>query len=413
MKIEELTLKIIAADYTYIDGRYHKDYAVAFEKKIIAVGPAKEMMELYPDTEWIEKVSDSVLYPGFINTHVHLEFSSNKTTLNYGSYLPWLHSVIEDRNSLTETCTTEVMAEACQSMMQSGVSTIGAISSMGVDLDACVTTPQRVVFFNELIGSNPQTVDVLYSDFIQRYNSSAQYKDERVTPAIAIHSPYSVHPIVLKKAVAFAKEKQSLLSAHFLESEAERLWLTHSEGEFKSFFDTFFNQNRATTTIEEFLSGFDGYPTHFVHCVHAQEQELEKIAREKHTIAHCPRSNRLLGCGKLDLQRLERLGIPFSLATDGLSSNNSLNIFDELRATLMMHHETNLHMLSLRLIRAITSDAAKILQLNCGQITKGYEADFALIQLAEKPKREEDIALWTILHTEQVTELYIEGERYI
>jgi len=411
--MKELTLKIITADYTYIDGRYHKAYAVAFEKKIVAVAPVETIREQYPDAEWIEKVSHSVLYPGLINTHVHLEFSSNKTTLNYGSYLPWLHSVIEDRNHLTETCTTEMMIEACQSMMQSGVSTIGAISSMGLDLDACTTTPQRVIFFNELIGSNPQTVDALYDDFIQRYNSSAEYTEKRVTPAIAIHAPYSVHPIVLKKAVAFAKEKQSLLSAHFLESQAERQWLTHSKGEFKSFFDTFFNQNRATTTIEAFLSGFDGYPTHFTHCVHAKEKELEKIAREKHTIAHCPRSNRLLGCGKLDLQRLERLDIPFSLATDGLSSNNSLNIFDELRAALMMHHETNLHMLSLRLIRAITSDAAKILHLNCGQIAQEYEADFALIQLPEEPKREEDIALWTILHTNQVTELYIEGERYI
>ncbi len=381
--MKKLSLKIITADFIYVDGKYQKNYAVAFETKIIAVDSTEKIIKRYPDAELLDKVPHSVLYPGFINTHVHLEFSSNKTTLNYGSYIPWLYSVIEDRNHLTETCTTEMMIEACQSMMQSGISTIGAISSMGLDLDACTKTPQRVVFFNELIGSNPQTVDALYADFVQRYNSSAEFSSERVTPAIAIHSPYSVHPIVLKKAVSFAKEKQSLLSAHFLESEAERQWLDHSEGEFKSFFDTFFNQNRAATTTEEFLSQFDGYPTHFTHCVHAKEKELEKIAQEKHTIAHCPRSNRLLGCGRLDLKNLERLNIPFSLATDGLSSNDSLNIFDEMRAALMLHYETNLHMLSERLIRSVTSDAADILDLKCGQITEGYEADFALVQLPE------------------------------
>jgi len=411
--MKELSLKIITADYIYIDGKYQKNYAVAFEKKIIAAAPLEKIIEHYPDAELLEKVPHSVLYPGFINTHVHLEFSSNKTTLNYGSYIPWLYSVIEDRNHLAETCSTETMVEVCQSMMQSGISTIGAISSMGLDLNACIETPQRVIFFNELIGSNPQTVDALYADFIQRYNSSEDLAKERVTPAIAIHSPYSVHPIVLKKAVTFAKEKQSLLSAHFLESEAERQWLDHSEGEFKSFFDTFFNQNRAATSAGEFLSQFDGYPTHFTHCIHASEEELQKIAQENHTIAHCPRSNRLLGCGRLDLKSLERLDIPFSLATDGLSSNNTLNIFDELRAALMMHYEPNLHILSQRLIHSITSEAAKILNLKCGQIIEGYEADFALIQLPEEPKREEDIALWTILHTDKVKQLFIEGEQYL
>ncbi|MEA3456325.1 MAG: metal-dependent hydrolase [Campylobacterota bacterium] len=406
-------MKIITADYTYIDGEYKKAYAVAFEEKIIAAAPFKKIIEQYPDATLMKQVPHSVLYPGLINTHVHLEFSSNRTTLNYGSYIPWLYSVIEDRNHLTETCTTETMAEACQSMMQSGVTALGAISSMGLDLDACITTPQRVIFFNELIGSNPQTVDALYTDFIQRYNSSSDLAKDRVTPAVAIHSPYAVHPIVLKKAVSFAKEKESLISAHFLESEAERQWLDHSEGEFKSFFDSFFNQNRAATSAGEFLSQFDGYPTHFTHCVHAEEKELQKIAQEKHTIAHCPRSNRLLGCGRLDLKSLERLDVPFSLATDGLSSNNSLSIFDELRAALMMHYETNLHILSQRLIRSVTSDAAKILNLKCGQIAEGYEADFALIQLPEELKREEDIALWTILHTDKVKQLFIEGERYI
>ncbi len=406
-------MKIITADYTYIDGEYKKAYAVAFEEKIIAIAPFKKIIEQYPDATLMEQVPHSVLYPGLINTHTHLEFSTNRTTLKYGSFIPWLYSVIEDRNHLAETCTTEVMGEACHAMLESGVTAFGAISSMGLDLDACIAAPQRVIFFNELIGSNPQTVDALYVDFMERYNASANYAKERVTPAIAIHSPYSVHPIVLKKAVAFAKEKKSLLSAHFLESEAERQWLDHSEGAFQSFFESFFNQSKAVTTIEEYLSQFDGYPTHFTHCVQAKKKELKKIAEEKHTIAHCPRSNRLLGCGKLEIGKLKELDIPFTIATDGLSSNYSLNLFDELRAALMMHYEMNLHKLSKQLMRSVTSDAAKILNLNCGQIREGYEADFALIQLPEKPKEEGDIALWTILHTDKVAQLYIEGERYI
>jgi cytosine/adenosine deaminase-related metal-dependent hydrolase len=371
------------------------------------------LIEQYPEAEPVYQEPDTVLYPGFINTHVHLEFSANKTTLKYGSFIPWLYTVIDDRNRLAEMCTAEIRRQACDDMLQSGVTAFGAISSFGLELDTCVAAPQSVVFFNELIGSNPEKLDAFYDDFLQRYEASSQYADNNITPAIAIHSPYSVHPDILKKAVAFAKEKQSVLSTHFLESQAEQAWLDHSDGEFKPFFNSFFNQSKALTSIDGFLSQFDGYPSHFAHCVQAGEKELEKIAQEGHTIAHCPRSNRLLGCGRLQIEKLETLNIPFSIATDGLSSNNTLNIFDELRAALMMHYDLELQALAKHLIRSVTSDAADILKLDCGRIAEGYQADFALIRLPEKPKLEEDIALWTILYTRKVTQLYIKGERYV
>ena len=137
------------------------------------------------------------------------------------------------------------------------------------------------------------------------------------------------------------------------------------------------------------------------------------MAQEGHSIAHCPRSNRLLGCGALDLEKLESLNIPFTTATDGMSSNYSLNLFDELKAALMLHSGPDLRRLSKHLIRSVTLDAAKILGLPCGRIAEGHTSDFALVQLPEKPDIESDIALWTILHTERVEQLFIDGERYI
>ena len=406
-------MKIITAEYIYIDGEYLKEYAVAFEEKIIAVGRYQDIIEQYPEAQLMKQLPHSVLYPGFTNTHVHLEFSTNRTTLKYGDFITWLYSVIEDRNHLSSICTTEIMLEACREMLESGITTFGAISSMGLDLDACVETPQRVVYFNELIGHNPQKLDTLYSEFLHRYESSTHYAGHNVIPAVAIHSPYSVHPSIRKKAVTFAKENDLLISAHFLESEAERQWLDHSKGDFKSFFENFFDQSRALTTIDEYLAEFDGHPTHFTHCVQAGEKELKKIAEENHTIAHCPRSNRYLGCGRLAIEKLDKLDIPFTVATDGLSSNNSLNLFDELRAALMMHGDLEISKLSRQLINAVTRDAAKILKLNAGTIREGYKADFALIQLPEDPKQEDEIALWTILHTDKVSQLYIDGEQLI
>lgn len=404
-------MKIIHADFIYTPEGFVKNRAVAFTDTIEEIGTFETLKAKYTEAEIIQAPAHSVLYPGFINTHVHLEFSANRTSLAYGSFGPWLDSVIEHREDLMGACTNEVMMHECEEMMRSGVTTFGAISSFGNELEVCEKTPQRVVFFNELIGSNAMYADMLYGDFQERVKASQSCDpSSRIIPAIAIHAPYSVHPILLQKAVNVAKKNRMPLSAHFLESREEREWLESNAGTFKAFFQKYFNTSTSVTTVEEFIHAFDTHPTHFAHCVQATQEELDYLHQKGHSIAHCPRSNRYLGCGRL---RIEELLLPFTVATDGLSSNNSLNIFDELRAAIMLHNDIPIQKLSLHLLRAVTSDAAEILGLNCGKIQVGKFADFAVVTLPQAPVREEDLALWTILHTKEVSQVYIEGEQYV
>ena len=404
-------MKIINADFLYTPNGYVQNQAVAFTEAIKDIGTLEELIQRYPDAKVIQTEPNSILYPGFINTHVHLEFSANKTSLAYGSFQPWLDSVIEHRDELIGACNNEMMLDECKEMMRSGITTFGAISSFGNELEVCEQTPQRVVFFNELIGSNAMYADMLYGDFQERVRASQSCdKSSRIIPAVAIHSPYSVHPILLQKAVNIAKKNNMPISAHFLESQAEREWLESSSGTLRAFFLKYFNTSTTVTNIEEFMHAFDTYPTHFTHCVQATQEELNYLAQKGHSIAHCPRSNRYLGCGRL---AIEDLPLPFTVATDGLSSNDSLNIFDELRAAIMLHNDIPIQELSEKLLRAVTGDAAEILGLNCGKIEVDKLADFAVLTLPEEPKRTEELALWSILHTKEASEVYIEGEKYV
>jgi len=403
-------MKIINPSYSYIDGLFKEEIAIAFSNKIEAIDTLENIQKNYPNAELIETKENAVLYPGFINTHVHLEFSANKTTLQYGEFMPWLNSVIVNREELIGKCDNAMMLQECEAMMRSGITTFGAISSFGTELEVCMETPQKVIFFNELIGSNAATADMLYGDFLERLDASKKC-GHGVTPAIAIHSPYSVHPIVLKRAVDVAKNENLPLSAHFLESQAEREWLENNSGDFLEFFQKFFSTSMAVTTIDEFMQSFDNVPTHFVHAVQATKEELAYLAEHGHSIAHCPRSNRLLGCGRLPIEELIKLDMPFTIATDGLSSNNSLNIFDELRAGLMLHHLGSLEKLANLLIKNITSTPAQIFNLNSGEIKIGKDADFALITLPDKIQNTKSIALQTILHTHEVSSVYIEGKK--
>ena len=407
-------MKILVADHIYTPEGFISDQAVAFTETIRDIGSREALQKKYPNAECIETESNSVIYPGFINTHVHLEFSANKTSLKYGSFMPWLDTVIEHREDLVGCCDNAMMMHECQTMLHSGTTTFGAVSSFGNELEICEKAPQRVVFFNELIGSNAQYADMLYGDFTERVKASQSCEASSfITPAIAIHSPYSVHPVILQKAVTLAKQNNFPLSAHFLESQAEREWLEKGEGELKLFFEKYFNTSTPVTTIEEFMLAFDTYPTHFTHAVQTTKEELEHLASKGHSVAHCPRSNRYLGCGRLRIEALNALDIPYTVATDGLSSNDSLNIFDELRAAVMLHHQAPIQELSQKLIKTVTSDAADILGLDCGRIAVGKLADIAVVTLREAPKREEEIALWTVLHTKEVSQVYINGEKHV
>ncbi|HIP51671.1 MAG TPA: metal-dependent hydrolase [Campylobacterales bacterium] len=405
-------MTIINPNYIYIDNKFQENLAVAFDTKIQAIDSVENLQKLYPNASLETPRENSVLYPGFINTHVHLEFSANKTTLQYGEFMPWLNSVIENREELVGSCGNEVMLNACNEMMCSGVTTFGAISSFGTELEVCTKTPQKVLFFNELIGSNATTADMLYADFLERLAESKNCVNDGIIPAIAIHSPYSVHPIVLQRAIAVAKKEGLPLSAHFLESQAEREWLEKEKGDFLDFFEKFFSTSMPVTNIEEFMNAFNSVPTHFTHAVQATEEELNFLSSKGHSIAHCPRSNRLLGCGRLSIETLIENDMPFTTATDGLSSNNTLSILDELRAALMLHHLAPLEELASLLIKSITSNPAEIFSLNSGKIEVGKDADFAFVTLPAKPSNLKSIALQTILHVNEVDEVWIEGKKF-
>ncbi len=401
-------MKIITAKWIYDGEHLLADRAVAFEKRIEAVGPTKEITRLFPEANIVELPENEVLLPGLINPHLHLEFGANTTHLRYGDFMGWLNSVISKRDELIEACKAGCFKRQIEFMLESGITSFGAVSSYGRDLKACAAAPQRVVFFNEAIGSQPAAVDALYADFMQRLEDSEKMASETFIPAIAIHSPYSVHPILIKKILSHADKRA--LSAHFMESPAERDWLTKGEGDFRPFFENFLKQSSPLSFPEEFLQLLDGKKCMLTHAVWADENLLEMIAKSGHSITHCPRSNRLLGCGRLKIERLEEYEIAWTLGTDGLSSNNSLSLWDEMRAALMMHSAYEPNTLAENLLKASTSRAADALFLPAGRIKKSNYADMITVPLAHKIEREEDFALQLIVHAKEARKVIIGGE---
>ena len=397
----------LKADYVLTMNKNYdilRNAEVLFDEKIIDIG-----YNLKGDTIYLGK--NSVIMPALINTHTHLEFSSNKTLLNYGDFITWLESVIDKREEIFSLCKGECYKNAIEEMKKSGICAFGEISSSAMDLKYLKHSPLKVVYFNEIIGSNPAIVDTMYQDFLNRLEESLNIKNDKFKPAVSIHSPYSVHPILMDKIINIAKEKNLPIEAHFMESKAERRWLDKGEGEFKLFFEKHFKKAKPLIKPIEFIEKFKNTNTTFVHCVYANDNELQKINEINASIAHCPVSNRLLNVGKLDLEKVKNYKIDYSVATDGLSSNYSLNLFKEIRAALLMHTDLHPKYLAKDLLKAVTINGAKELNLNNGSIEKGKDADLITFKLPQSVNNLDIIPLQIILHTNEIDELYINGSK--
>ena len=405
-------MKIISANWVVTcdeNSSIIEDGAVVFDEKIIDIDTLLNIEQKYPNIKIQKLPKNSVLMPGLINSHVHLEFSANTTTLQYGNFYLWLNSVIKHREDLINKATNELIFSKLEEMKKTGTTTIGAISSYSFDIEACKKSAINTVFFCEVIGSKGDMVDTLFADFKSRLSGAKKCASKNFIPAIAIHSPYSVHPFLIRETLKLAREENFAVTAHFLESKEEYDWLHKDDGSFLEFFKNFLNQEKAVSRPFEFLNQFSKIKNlSFTHCVEANEEDLEKIKNLGASINHCVTSNRVLNNTRLDLNRLN--GIPFTVGTDGLSSNNSLSLFDELRNILMANYDKHILDFSKTLLNAATVNGAKALGLNKGVIEKDFDADMITFSLPDKINHIDDLAMHIILHTKYVENTIIGGE---
>lgn len=402
-------MKIIKAKFILLcdkDFTILKDSAIAFDDEIRDVGKFDKLFSKYKDAKILD-FKDDIAMPCFINSHVHLEFSANKTTLVYGDFINWVSSIVKSRDTLSKEANEMLIKEKIYEMMRSGISTIGEISSFGIDMDVCASSPIRTVFFNEILGTNESDLDNKWNDFIRRFEKSLTLKNDMFIPAISVHSPYSTHPNLTKKACEFAKQNSLLISTHFLESDHENKWLRKGKGGFQKWLKTFNKDPKPMYNVDEFVRNFKGLKTLFTHCVYLKEFEI--LDKRFHSITTCAFSNRLLSKKKLNLQKLIKNDINLNIGTDGLSSNISLNFFDELRANLLTHSDINLQNLAKSLILAATN--GDTLGLNLGKIKKGMIADIAIYKGFEVGSLDE-LGLELILQTKQIKEMFIKGKKW-
>lgn len=401
-------LKLIGADWIITCNKHFeiiKNGGILFnEDKILKVGSFEHL-----NSDSIEsKYYDScIITPALINPHIHFEFSANTSKLQYGSFGVWLDSVMQHREELFKSVDIK---GAIKEVLKSGTGCVGAISSLGIDLDALRDSPLKVMFFNEIMGTG--NVESNKELFNERLNKSMLLKNANFKTAIALHSPYSLHNELADYAVQKALDNNMLLSTHFMESREELTWLDNKDGYFKDFFRKYFNNDDAKPfyTKQSFLELFKQCQVILVHCLYLNNDDFEILKRLNADIVSCPRSNRLLNNRYFDFLKAKDYGFQLILATDGKSSNTSLSLLDEARSALFAYEKFNIEYLVKEIILSITARMANKLGFENGILEKNKASDFAIFKINGIATCTQ-IALNFILHAKEVQDLYINGRR--
>jgi cytosine/adenosine deaminase-related metal-dependent hydrolase len=205
------------------------------------------------------------------------------------------------------------------------------------------------------------------------------------------------------------------LSIHLSESRSEADLVFDGTGDLASEFYPFVGwerfigrPSRCSSTVLLDRYGLLTPTTTAVHCVHVSVADARIIKSRGTHIALCPRSNELLDVGRAPVALFKKLGIPLSLGTDSLASNNSLSLWDELRFAL----ETFPHDLSEQdVFRMVTSGGAAALGIpaSCGSLTVGKRADFQIIGNCGGSAEN---VLERVMREGSVQEVFVGGVRY-
>jgi 5-methylthioadenosine/S-adenosylhomocysteine deaminase len=121
-----------------------------------------------------------------------------------------------------------------------------------------------------------------------------------------------------------------------------------------------------------------------VHAVQVTDKDIRLIKKTKTSVAHCPRSNKATGVGRMPLKKFLDAGITVGLGTDSLASSPSINMWDEMRYAFQIHKKDGIT--AEAIFRLATIGGAKALGMDkeLGTLEPGKKADIIAVPLPKK-----------------------------
>ena len=356
------------------DENFYEDGFVAIkDNKIIDLGPAEK--NTFNSNEVIDGYN-KLCMPGLVNSHTHAGMTLYRGVADDLPLMTWLNDHIWplEAHFGTEKSVKVGTELALIEMLRSGTTTfcdmyffaeiVGEIAkNYGV----------RAVIGEGLIDFATPSMKTPNIGLDHMAMLAEKWKNEPLlSVAFSPHAPYSCN----KDIILEAKERANSLNALF------HIHLSETKGEVEKF------ESEHAKSPVKYLDelGVIDKNTLAAHCVHLSEEDMSIILERDMAVSHNPQSNMKISSGIAPIDKLVKMGVRVSIATDGVASNNKLNMFEEMNFSSKLQKVSTYDATALDAKTTVnmgTRLGADTLKLGntCGSLEVGKDADLILIDL--------------------------------
>jgi 5-methylthioadenosine/S-adenosylhomocysteine deaminase len=357
------------------------------------------------DEETVDFSGKAVL-PGLINCHTHVAMALFRGISDDKGLEDWLHEdIFPAEEAMTEEDVYHGARIGVAELLKTGTTCFNdqyapeepvaeAVDEVGV----------RAVLGQGFVDLHGVLEDKLEKsrEFIRKWQGH-----DRITPAVNPHSIYTVSDEGLQKAREQAEKFDTPIHIHVSETRKEN--------------QDSLEENGMTPTELIDQKGLLTDRTICAHGTHLTEKDRELINEREAGISHNPCANLKLGNGIADTPDYLERGIKTGLGTDGVASNNSFNMFEEMKfASLIQKNSDPTEMTAQQMLDIATIKAAEVLSLEheIGSIEEGKKADIIAINLEREdmnPRygKEGLISNLVFSFNGEVSDVFVDGQQLV
>ncbi|MCL2080963.1 MAG: amidohydrolase family protein, partial [Oscillospiraceae bacterium] len=286
------------------------------------------------DAKHIYDGKNKLLLPGIVNAHTHIPMTAFRGWGDGHDLQTWLFDYIfpyEDKldGRAAAICASLGLAEAIASGTTAVMdmyflygAVVPAVAESGINANlsrAC----------QAFGGDYDFDTDRMVLEMKEVVRDWHGHDGGRIKIDASIHAEYTSNERLWRPIAAYAADNGLGMHVHISETRRE-----HEEC----------RQRHGKTPTELFAEmGVFGTRTVAAHCVWAVDGDMEIMARLGVSAVHNPVSNLKLASGVARVPDMLKAGVNVALGTDGVSSNDSMDMFEEIKLASILHKGVSLN----------------------------------------------------------------------
>ena len=419
---------IIAAD----GNLYEDSTMIVDEGKVQQILKTKDFN--LAETKHNKDFGNSVITPGFINLHNHLQYTEigkiksqgvksclKRMFVNFkkhyfiagihkSSFISKLASLLSEYFCLGRDEKIHSFKKGLELSILNGTTCVAQLSKESKYFEVLNQIPVKTYLFFELFSDSPDSSKEEFRIIQKKIDKLLKQKSENTFVGVAPHSVCSVHKRLFKTLVKYCKKNNILMTVRLAESQDEMDWLKFGFSDV-DILNSFTGNKKFEPNIKgvspvvyldelgvinnRILASYGNYLT---------KEDLEILRDNNCSFAYCPRVSDYLHEKKLDFSTvLKYFPKKFGFGTNSLAFNQDLSLLNEVR------YVNNGNLTAIEVIEYLTKYPAKILRLDniIGTLEEGKDADFNVFKLNDDETYE------NVVDRERPDYVYIKGHKMV